>query len=192
MENSDQPQSRQTITSGGGFMGGWLRVLGRFRYKRISAGMMVRASDSHFGQATTHLWKGMFQGLQSAETTCGKVNSNRNLCTFSTINIEIVTVFDRFSQTYTYLLSCYQNRFHSFSASEDPVEARYLNDPQAHSHEADCASICKKVWRCGLKQDPKPRLRKLIFQLAARAWDLVNVGRDNREDDCLAPGRRIA
>jgi hypothetical protein len=37
-------------------MGGWLRVRGRLRYRRISAGTMVRASDAHFGQATTHLW----------------------------------------------------------------------------------------------------------------------------------------
>jgi len=31
MENSDQPQSRQTFTSGAGFMGGWLNVRGPLR-----------------------------------------------------------------------------------------------------------------------------------------------------------------
>jgi len=31
MENSDQPQSMQTFTSGEGVMGGWLRVRGKFR-----------------------------------------------------------------------------------------------------------------------------------------------------------------
>jgi len=31
MENSDQPQSRQTLTSGEGDMGGWLRVRGELR-----------------------------------------------------------------------------------------------------------------------------------------------------------------
>ncbi len=31
MENSDQPQSMQMLTSGEGVMGGWLRVRGKFR-----------------------------------------------------------------------------------------------------------------------------------------------------------------
>jgi hypothetical protein len=31
MENSDQPQSRQTRTSGDGVMGGWLKVRGLLR-----------------------------------------------------------------------------------------------------------------------------------------------------------------
>jgi hypothetical protein len=31
MANSDQPQSRQTLTSGDGDMGGWLRVRGELR-----------------------------------------------------------------------------------------------------------------------------------------------------------------
>ncbi len=31
MENSDQPHSVQTLTSGEGVMGGWLRVRGEFR-----------------------------------------------------------------------------------------------------------------------------------------------------------------
>jgi len=31
IENSDQPQSRQTWTSGEGVMGGWLNVRGPFR-----------------------------------------------------------------------------------------------------------------------------------------------------------------
>jgi hypothetical protein len=31
IENSDQPQSRQTCMSGEGVMGGWLKVRGLFR-----------------------------------------------------------------------------------------------------------------------------------------------------------------
>jgi hypothetical protein len=31
MENPDQPQSRQTCTSGDGFIGGWLSVRGELR-----------------------------------------------------------------------------------------------------------------------------------------------------------------
>lgn len=50
--NSEQPQSRQTLTSGDGVMGGKLNVRGLFRYKRISAGMVSTASEWHFGQFT--------------------------------------------------------------------------------------------------------------------------------------------
>ena len=45
IENSDQPQSIQTRTSGEGVMGGWLRVRGEFRYRRISAGTVATASE---------------------------------------------------------------------------------------------------------------------------------------------------
>ena len=45
IENSDQPQSIQTLTSGEGVMGGWLRVRGKFRYRRISAGTVATASE---------------------------------------------------------------------------------------------------------------------------------------------------
>lgn len=52
IENTDQPQSRQTVTSGDGVTGGWLRVRGEFLYKRISAGIVATESDWHFGQFT--------------------------------------------------------------------------------------------------------------------------------------------
>jgi hypothetical protein len=45
MENSDHPQSVQTLTSGEGVMGGWLRVRGELRYRRISAGIVATASE---------------------------------------------------------------------------------------------------------------------------------------------------
>jgi hypothetical protein len=36
--------------SGHGVNGGWLRVRGRLRYNRISAGIIDREPDWHFGQ----------------------------------------------------------------------------------------------------------------------------------------------
>jgi hypothetical protein len=44
-KNSEHPQSRQTLTSGDGVMGGRLNVRGLFLYKRISAGMVSTASE---------------------------------------------------------------------------------------------------------------------------------------------------
>lgn len=51
MENSDHPQSRHTMISGDGVMGGWLSVRGLLRYSRTSAGIRESALDWHFGQA---------------------------------------------------------------------------------------------------------------------------------------------
>jgi len=45
IENSDQPQSRQTSTSGDGVMGGWLSVRWQLRYRRISAGITDNDAD---------------------------------------------------------------------------------------------------------------------------------------------------
>ena len=45
MENSDQPQSTQTRTSGDGVRGGWLSVRVELRYNRISAGTTVTDED---------------------------------------------------------------------------------------------------------------------------------------------------
>jgi hypothetical protein len=50
IENSDQPHSTQTCTSGDGVMGGWLKVRGALRERRISAGITETALDWHFGQ----------------------------------------------------------------------------------------------------------------------------------------------
>jgi hypothetical protein len=50
IENSDQPQSRQTWISGAGVIGGWLRVRGLLRKSRISAGIVEIHPDSHLGQ----------------------------------------------------------------------------------------------------------------------------------------------
>jgi len=50
MENSLQPQSRHTRTSGDGVMGGWLMVRLGLRYSRTSAGITLKASDWQFGQ----------------------------------------------------------------------------------------------------------------------------------------------
>ena len=53
--NSDHPHSTQTRTSGEGVIGGWLRVRGVLRYKRISAGITETESHRHLGQVTAHL-----------------------------------------------------------------------------------------------------------------------------------------
>src|SRR5580698_5960098 len=50
IENSLQPQSRHTRTSGEGVMGGWLMVRVGLRYSRTSAGITEIDSDWHFGQ----------------------------------------------------------------------------------------------------------------------------------------------
>jgi hypothetical protein len=55
IENSDQPQSRQTKTSGDGVMGGWLSVRWQLRYRRISAGITDNDADWHFGQFMGYL-----------------------------------------------------------------------------------------------------------------------------------------
>ena len=52
--NSDQPQSRQTLTSGDGVTGGWLRVRGEFRYKRISPVIVITSDGSICALSPSH------------------------------------------------------------------------------------------------------------------------------------------
>jgi hypothetical protein len=67
IRNSDQPQSRQTWTSGFRENGGWLSVRGALRYRRISAGMTDKSSDLQLGQTIAYTPK--------VELPCGKHNS---------------------------------------------------------------------------------------------------------------------
>ena len=80
--NSDQPQSRQTRTSGDGVIGGWLRVRGPLRYRRISAGIIDTAPDWHFGQI-------ILTPQETADVEqpiWGESNSNWICAGFSTVN----------------------------------------------------------------------------------------------------------
>jgi hypothetical protein len=62
IENSDQPQSRQTRMSGEGVNGGWLRVRGTFRKSLTSAGISDKDPDPHFGQIIQNLFNNLFLG----------------------------------------------------------------------------------------------------------------------------------
>jgi hypothetical protein len=78
MENSLQPQSRQVMISGDGLSGGWLRVRGPLRYRRISAGTVARASESHFGQHTLHLGPGESKQRTSGDFPQANPNIDRS------------------------------------------------------------------------------------------------------------------
>ncbi len=87
IENSDQPQSRQTRISGEGVMGGWLRVLGTLRKSLTSAGITDRAPDSHFGHTIKHLNK-YVQLWGRSNSNSKLVRAQRELCRFFLPSLE--------------------------------------------------------------------------------------------------------